>query len=47
VEKKEGPERKQVKILKCAKCGKEYIYDSVSRSCPECRGSLKEETVVR
>jgi len=47
MERKEEPGLKQVKILKCVKCGKEYIYDSVSRRCPECQGSLKEETVLR
>jgi len=44
MERKEGPERKEVKILKC---GKEYIFDSVSRNCPGCKGALKKETVVR
>ncbi len=47
MEKKQEPERKEVKILKCIKCGKEYIFDSVSRYCPECKGALKAETVVR
>lgn len=47
MERKEGPERKEVKILKCVKCGKEYIFDSVSRNCPGCKGALKKETVVR
>jgi Zn finger protein HypA/HybF involved in hydrogenase expression len=43
--KKEEPELKQVKILKCEKCGEEYLFDSTSRICPECKGVLKAETV--
>jgi Zn finger protein HypA/HybF involved in hydrogenase expression len=46
MEKKEEPEQKEVKILKCEKCGEEYLYDSTSRICPECKGTLKIETVV-
>ncbi len=38
---------KEAKILKCVKCGKEYVYDMLSRRCPECGGGLKKETVVR
>jgi Zn finger protein HypA/HybF involved in hydrogenase expression len=45
--KKEEPEPKQVKILKCEKCGEEYLFDSTSRICPQCKGVLKAETVVR
>jgi hypothetical protein len=44
---KEDPALKQVKILKCEKCGEEYLFDSTSRICPECSGVLKTETVVR
>ncbi len=47
MEGKEEPEQKQLKILKCTECGKEYIFDSVSKYCPECRGLLKEETIAR
>jgi Zn finger protein HypA/HybF involved in hydrogenase expression len=47
MERKEGTQQKPVKLLLCAKCGREYIYDSVSRTCPECKGVLKQETVVR
>jgi len=47
MEKKEEPERKEMKILKCEKCGEEYLFDSTSRICPECKGTLKAETVVR
>jgi len=47
MEKKEEPERKEVKILKCEKCGEEYLFDSTSRICPECKGALKTQNVVR
>ena len=40
----ETPEKKEVKILKCLKCGKEYIYDSTSKYCPECHGALEKAT---
>jgi hypothetical protein len=42
METKEGPEQKKVKILKCVRCGREYIFDSDNRTCPECKGKLKE-----
>jgi len=44
------PEGQEVKILilKCEKCGEEYIFDSTSRICPECGGILeKKEAVLR
>jgi len=47
---KEEPEGQEVKILilKCEKCGEEYIFDSTSRICPECGGILqKKEAVLR
>jgi rubrerythrin len=47
---KEEPEGQEVKILilKCEKCGEEYIFDSTSRNCPECGGILeKKEAVLR
>mgnify|MGYP001095081437 CR=1 FL=1 len=47
MEKKEELKRKEVKILKCVKCGKEYIFDVLSQKWTECRGTLKKETVVR
>ena len=47
MEKKEELKQKEVKILKCVKCGKEYIFDVLSQKCPECGGALKKETVVR
>jgi predicted Zn-ribbon and HTH transcriptional regulator len=47
MERKEGPQQKTVKLLRCTKCGREYIFDSVSRTCPECKGALKQETVLR
>ncbi len=34
----------QVKILKCDRCGREYIFDTNSRICPECKGTLKATT---
>ena len=30
VEARQGTKQKEIKLLKCAKCGKEYIYDSAS-----------------
>jgi hypothetical protein len=44
---KEGREKKEVKILKCEKCGKEYLFDSVSQYYSECGGILKTETVSK
>ncbi len=46
MERKEGPQRKEIKILKCVRCGKEYVFDSVSQNCPDCHGALKKETLV-
>ncbi len=40
------PQRKEMEILKCANCGKEYIFDSVSQNCPQCKGTLKKETIL-
>jgi len=42
----ESPEPKEIKILRCKKCGKEYIYDWASDICPECKGALKEGTNI-
>ncbi len=36
MEKTEVLKQKEVKILKCEKCGKEYVFDSISQKCPEC-----------
>ena len=47
MERKKETQQKTVKLLRCAKCGKEYIFDSVGRTCPECKGDLKQETAVR
>jgi len=47
MEREEELKQKEVKILKCAKCGKEYVFDTLSQKCPECGGNLKKETVVR
>lgn len=47
MESKGEPEQKKVKILKCVKCGKEYIFDSNHQICPECNGQLKVEIVLR
>jgi threonine synthase len=44
---KEELKQKEVKILKCTKCGKEYIFDVLSQRCPECGGTLEKETVIR
>ena len=46
MERKEVEKQKEVKILKCVKCGKEYIFDSASQNCPECGGALKKNTAV-
>ena len=45
MEKKEELKLKEEKILKCEKCGKEYVFDSISQKCPECGGTLKKVTV--
>lgn len=42
MEKTEVLKQKEVKILKCSKRGKEYIYDTISQKCPECGGTIKE-----
>jgi Zn finger protein HypA/HybF involved in hydrogenase expression len=47
MERKEEPRQKEVKILKCMKCGKEYIFDALSQKCPACGGTLKKETVPK
>jgi Zn finger protein HypA/HybF involved in hydrogenase expression len=47
MERKEESKLKKVKILKCVNCGKEYIFDSDHQYCPECKGVLKEELVMR
>ena len=44
---KEQPKRKETKVLQCAKCGEEYVFDSVSQHCPQCGGALKKSTVIR
>ena len=31
MEKTEVSKQKEVKILKCDKCGKEYVFDSISQ----------------
>jgi Zn finger protein HypA/HybF involved in hydrogenase expression len=37
----------KVSVLKCERCGEEYIYDSYTRICPTCGGILqKAETIV-
>ena len=37
----------RVPILKCDRCGEEYIYDSYTRVCPACGGILhKAETIL-
>lgn len=37
----------KVSVLKCERCGEEYIYDSYTRICPACGGMLqKAETIV-
>jgi predicted N-acetyltransferase YhbS len=41
-----GLQRREMKILKCVKCGKGYVFDSVSQKCPDCHGALKKETIV-
>jgi predicted N-acetyltransferase YhbS len=46
MEEKEGTQQKETKILKCVKCGKVYIFDSVSEHCPDCHGALRKETIV-
>ena len=43
----ERPEWKQVKLLKCAKCGRAYIFDSFSQRCPECGGTLQVQIVLK
>ena len=40
-------ERKEVKISRCTKCGKEYIFDTFSHICPDCGKTLKVKTVLR
>ncbi|MBM3119990.1 MAG: YgiT-type zinc finger protein [Chloroflexi bacterium] len=45
--KKEEQELKQVKILKCEKCGEEYLFDSTSRICPQCKGALTTQIVTK
>ena len=40
----ETPKKKGVTILKCSKWGKEYIYDSTGKYCPECHGALEKAT---
>jgi Zn finger protein HypA/HybF involved in hydrogenase expression len=47
METKKELKQKEVKILKCVKCGKEYVFDTLSQKCPECEGTLKKGTVVR
>jgi len=37
--------QKEVKILKCERCGSEYVFDSVSQHCPKCRGNLRGKIV--
>ena len=39
--------QKELKILKCEKCGKEYVFDSISQKCPECGGTVRKVIVVR
>lgn len=34
--------RKKLRVLVCSQCGKKYIYDSVSKICPKCGGTLEE-----
>ena len=43
MENKEETKHKEVKILKCIRCGKEYIFDSDHKRCPECKGDLQEQ----
>jgi rRNA maturation endonuclease Nob1 len=45
MEKRLEIKRKEIKVLRCIKCGKEYIYDSVSRRCLECGGTLEAKAV--
>ena len=47
METKREVKRKEVKILKCVKCGKEYIFDVLSQKCLECGGALKKEITAR
>jgi Zn finger protein HypA/HybF involved in hydrogenase expression len=47
MEEKEQPKVKKGKIFKCEKCGKEYVFDSVSRNCPKCGGILREVIIWR
>ena len=47
MEERQATKQKEIKVLKCAKCGKEYIFDSVSQHCPECGGALKKGTAIR
>lgn len=46
MEEKEGAQSKEMKTLKCIKCGKVYIFDKVSKHCPDCHGALKIETIM-
>jgi rubrerythrin len=47
MERKEELKQKEVKILKCVKCGKGYVFDVLSQKCPECGETLKKETILR
>ena len=46
MQEKEGAQGKEMKILKCVKCERVYIFDSVSEHCPDCHGTLKKETIA-
>jgi len=37
-------EKKEIRILKCVKCGAEYIFERFSTKCskPGCGGAFKE-----
>ena len=42
-----GKQEAKVLVLKCERCGEEYIYDSYTRICPACGAILqKGETIM-
>jgi Zn finger protein HypA/HybF involved in hydrogenase expression len=36
----------KVSVLKCERCGEEYIYDSYTRICPGCGGMLQKAEII-
>jgi Zn finger protein HypA/HybF involved in hydrogenase expression len=36
----------KVSVLRCERCGEEYIYDSYTRICPGCGGILQKAEII-